>query len=99
MMCLSEYIDPNTGGTFEVSVQRESVRVEVATTDREITAHAGAVLLRQAAKTVGLTAAIGSHLHLKKRARGLTEAQFVLAMSEAVALGADCLDDLAVTRS
>ncbi|MGH2659551.1 MAG: IS1380 family transposase [Actinomycetota bacterium] len=82
-----------------MSVQRESPRVEVATTDREITAHAGAVLLRQAAKAVGLARSIGEHLRLKKRARGLTEAQFVLAMAEAVALGADCLDDLAVARA
>lgn len=96
---MSEYIDPDTGGTFAVSVQRESRRVEVATTDREITAHAGAVLLRQAAKALGLAAAISTHLHLKKRARGLTEAQFILGMSEAVALGSDCLDDLAVARS
>lgn len=82
-----------------MSVQRESRRVEVATTDREITAHAGAVLLQQAARAVGLARSIGDHLRLKKRARGLTEAQFILAMSEAVALGADCLDDLAVARA
>jgi hypothetical protein len=82
-----------------VSVQREPGRVEVATTDREITAHAGAVLLRQAAKAVGLARSIDEHLRLKKRARGLSEAQFVLGMAEAVALGADCLDDLAVARA
>jgi hypothetical protein len=99
MMCLSKSIHPDTGGTFAVSVQREFRRVEVATTDREITAHAGAVLLRQAAKAVGLAGSIGEHLRLKKRARGLSEAQFILAMSEAVALGADCLDDLAVARA
>jgi hypothetical protein len=99
MMRLSQQNHPDTGGTFAVSVQRESRRVEVATTDREITAHAGAVLLRQAAKAVGLARSIGEHLRLKKRARGLTEAQFVLAMAEAVALGADCLDDLAVGRA
>ncbi len=82
-----------------MSVQRESRRVEVATTDREITAHAGAVLLRQAANAVGLARSIGQHLRLKRRTRGLSEAQFVLGMAEAVALGADCLDDLAVARS
>lgn len=96
---MSEYIHPNTGGTFAMSVQREPGRVEVATTDREITAHAGAVLLRQAAKAVGLARSIGAHLRLKKRTRGLSEAQCVLGMAEAVALGADCLDDLAVARA
>src|SRR6266540_4309492 len=99
MMCLSEYIHPNTGGTFAVSVQREPGRFEVATTNREITAHAGALLLRQAAQTVGLARSIGAHLRLKRRARGLSEAQFVLGMAEAVGLGADCLDDLAVARA
>jgi hypothetical protein len=55
-----------------VSVQRESRgEVEVATADREITAQAGAVLLRQAAKAVGLARSIGEHLRLKKRAGGM----------------------------
>ena len=82
-----------------MSVHRDPRRVEVGATDREITAHAGAVLLRQAARAVGLAQAVGRHLRLKKRARGLDEAQFILAMAEAVALGADCLDDLAVARA
>ncbi len=71
----------------------------VSTTDRNLTAHAGAVLIRAAAHAVGLSSAIGATLRLKKRARGLTEAQSVLAIAEAVALGATCLDDLAVARS
>ena len=82
-----------------MSVHRDPRPVEVGATDREITAHAGAVLLRQAARAVGLARAVGDHLRLKKRARGLDEAQFILAMAEAVALGADCLDDLAVARA
>jgi hypothetical protein len=82
-----------------VSVHREDPRVEVSTTGREITAYGGAVLIRQAAKAVGLARALGRHLRLKKRARGLTEAQSISAMAEAVALGATCLDDLAVARS
>src|SRR6266540_2228905 len=39
---------PGTGGTFEVSVTREAPRVDISTTDRPITAQAGAVLIRQA---------------------------------------------------
>jgi hypothetical protein len=35
---------------------------------------------------------------VKERARGLNEGQFVTGMAEAVAFGADCLDDLAVAR-
>lgn len=71
----------------------------VSTTDRDLTAHAGAVLIRAAAHAVGLSSAIGASLRLKKRARGLTEAESVLALAEAIALGATCLDDLAVARS
>ena len=80
-------------------VTRDPSPVHVGTTNLHITGHAGAVLLRQAAKAVGLLQAIDQHLRLKKRARGLSEAQFVLGMAEAVALGADCLDDLAVARA
>jgi len=82
-----------------MSVHRDPRPVEVGATDREITAHAGAVLLRQAAKAVDLAGTVGRHLRLKKRARGLDEGQFILSMAEAVALGADCLDDLAVART
>jgi hypothetical protein len=42
---------------------------------------------------------IDTALTLKVRARGLSEGQFVAAMAESIALGASCLDDLAVARS
>jgi hypothetical protein len=38
-------------------------------------------------------------LSLKKRARGLSDSQFVMGMAESVGLGATCLDDLAVNRA
>ena len=72
--------------------------VRVGTTRRAITAHGGAVLLRAAMGAVGLAAAVDAHVHLKRRARGLSESEFVTATAEAVALGARCLDDLAVAR-
>ncbi len=82
-----------------MSVTDEPPAVHIATTTREITAHAGAALLRAAARAVGLKTTIGRHLRLKKRARGLSEAESILGMAEAVALGASCLDDLAVARA
>jgi hypothetical protein len=82
-----------------VSINRSARAFSVSTTDRNLTSHAGAVLLRAAADAVGLGVSIAAHLHLKKRARGLTDAESVLAISEAVALGASCLDDLAVARA
>jgi Transposase DDE domain group 1 len=72
--------------------------VRVGTTRRAITAHGGAVLLRAAMRVVRLAAAIDAHVQLKRRARGLREAEFVTGVAESVALGARCLDDLAVAR-
>ena len=74
-----------------------SVRVE--TTDRAITAFGGAELLREAAGAVGLAAELDHCLSLKKRARGLSDTEFVMGVAESIALGASCLDDLAVTRA
>ena len=82
-----------------MSINRSARAFSVSTTDRNLTAHAGAVLIRAAAHAVGLGSAIAAQLHLKKRARGLSEAEFILAMAEAVALGAECLDDLAIARA
>jgi len=82
-----------------VSINRPARAFSVSTTDRNLTAHAGAALIRAAAHAVGLTPAIAANLRLKKRARGLTEAESILGMAEAVALGATCLDDLAIARS
>jgi hypothetical protein len=48
---------------------------------------------------VGLADALEGCLSVKKRARGLSDVQFVLGMAESIALGARCLDDLAVTRA
>jgi hypothetical protein len=82
-----------------VSINRPARAFSVSTTDRNLTAHAGAVLIRAAAHAVGLGTAIAANLHLKERVRGLTEAESILAIAEAVALGATCLDDLAIARS
>lgn len=82
-----------------MSINRSARPFSVSTTNRNLTAHAGAVLIRAAAHAVGLGTSIASHLGLKKRARGLTEAESILAMAEAVALGATCLDDFAIARS
>jgi hypothetical protein len=56
------------------------------------------VLLRETMRVVGVAEAVAKHVHLKQRGRGLSEAGFVAATSESIALGAQCLDDLAVAR-
>jgi hypothetical protein len=73
-----------------------SVRVE--TTSRAITAYGGAELLRETARAVRVGEALEATVSLKQRSRGLSEAQFVLGVAESIALGARCLDDLAVAR-
>lgn len=82
-----------------MSINRSARAFSVSTTDRNLTGHAGAVLIRPPAHAVGLGKAIAAHLQLKKRARGLSEANSILAMAEAVGLGATCLDDLAIARA
>ena len=73
-----------------------SVRVE--TTERALTAYGGAELLREAARAVGAFGEVDACVSVKQRARGLSEAEFVLGVAESIALGARCLDDLAVAR-
>lgn len=72
--------------------------VRVGTTSRAVTAYGGAELLREAARAVGAAEALDAALTLKKRARGLSDTEFVLGIAESIALGARCLDDLAVAR-
>ncbi len=82
-----------------MSLPRQAPAVRISSTDREITAFGGAVLLREAARVVGLGEAVARNLHLKKRDRGLSESEFVAGTAEAIALGAECVDDLAVARA
>ncbi len=82
-----------------MSINRSTRAFTVSTTERNLTSHAGAVLIRAAGHAVGLGTAIAAQLQLKKRARGLSEDRSIVAMAEAVALGATCLDDFAVARS
>lgn len=72
--------------------------VTVGTTQRAVTAYGGAVLLRDVMATLDLVGEVDATVGLKKRCRGLSEGQFVAAVAESVALGARCLDDLAVAR-
>jgi hypothetical protein len=82
-----------------VRISRGAPQVELSTTERQITAHGGGVLIRATAAAVGLGPAIDAHLHLKVRDRGLSEAETILGMAEALAIGANCLDDLEVARA
>ena len=82
-----------------MKITQGAPKVEISTTKRKITAHAGAVLVRATAEAIGLGPAIDAHLRLKVRDRGLSEAESILGMAEALAAGAKCLDDLEVARA
>ena len=82
-----------------MKITQGAPKVEISTTNRKITAHAGAVLVRATAEAIGLGPAIDAHLRLKVRDRGLSEAESILGMAEALAAGAKCLDDLEVARA
>lgn len=73
-----------------------SVRVE--TTTRALSAYGGAELLRETSRGLRVAEAIGQCLSVKRRARGLSDTEFVLGIAESIACGARCLDDLAVAR-
>ena len=61
---------------------RATAEVAVATTNRAVTAHGGAVLLRETMRVVGVADAVEGTVRLKQRARGLSEAEFVMAIAE-----------------
>ncbi len=69
------------------------------TTERALTAYGGAELLGEAARAVGVAEEVEGCVSVKRRARGLSETEFVMGVTEAIALGARCLDDLAVARA
>src|SRR5688572_12884338 len=73
--------------------------VRVGTTGRALTAYGGAELPRETARALGLAEEVAAAVSVKERARGLSEAQFVVGAVESIALGARCLDDLAVARA
>jgi hypothetical protein len=51
-----------------------------------ITAYGGTVLLRATMRAVGLAAAVNTHVHLKQRARGPREAEFVTGVARMTAV-------------
>jgi hypothetical protein len=75
-----------------VKVTRGAARVEVRRSSQEITAHAGLVLVRELAARLGLQGLLDG-LSVKRRRRGFSPAQAVLAIVETLVAGGDCLED------
>jgi hypothetical protein len=81
-----------------MSVAHRWPNVTIAKTPRDLTANAGSVLLRATGQALRIIDTLAASLRLKRRARGLSDAQFAWGIAESVALGASCLDDLDVAR-
>jgi hypothetical protein len=72
--------------------------VQVAPSTQQITAHAGLVLVRELAGSLGVAELVDG-LTVKKRARGYSPAEQVLALCETLIAGGECLDDAALLRA
>lgn len=82
---------------MKVKVAGRSALVQVAPSTQQITAHAGLVLVRELAASLGV-AELLDQVSVKKRARGYTPAQQLLALCETLIAGGECLDDAALVR-
>jgi hypothetical protein len=71
--------------------------VQVAASSQQITAQAGLVLVRELAERLGLPTLLDA-VTVKKRRRGYSAAQAILALCETLIAGGSCLDDAAVLR-
>lgn len=80
-----------------VKVTAGPARVEVRRSSQEITAHAGLVLVRELAAGLGVHGLL-DRLTVKRRRRGFSPAQAVMAIVETLIAGGDCLDDSRLLR-
>jgi hypothetical protein len=56
--------------------------------------HAGALSVSRAYRSLGVPQLVGANLHLRKRRRGFSEAQFIEAISLLQAVGGECPEDM-----
>ena len=83
---------------MRVKVTERSALVEVAASSQQITAHAGLVLVRELASRLGVGELL-DRVTVKKRRRGYSPAQAILALCETLIAGGECLDDVGVMRA
>jgi hypothetical protein len=83
---------------LEAKVTAGSARVQVVRSSQEITAHSGLVLVRELAARLGVGELL-DRLTVKRRRRGFSPAQAVMAIVETLAAGGDCLEDSRLLRS
>ena len=83
---------------MKVKVTERSALVRVAASSQQITAHAGLVLVRELVALLGVAELLDC-VTVKKRKRGYSPAQAMLALCETLIAGGECLDDVAVLRA
>lgn len=83
---------------MKVKLAGRSALVQIAPSSQQITAHAGLVLVRELWDRLGLSALLGA-VTVKKRRRGYSPAQAILALVETLIAGGECLDDSALLRA
>jgi Transposase DDE domain group 1 len=83
---------------LKVKVARRSALVQIAPSSQLMTAHAGLVLVRELAERLGLPNLLDA-ITVKKRRRGYSPGEQVLALCETLIAGGECLDDAALLRS
>lgn len=81
-----------------MKLARRSALVQLAASSQQITAHAGLVLVRELAEALGLPELL-DEVTVKKRRRGYSPAQSILALCETLIAGGECLDDVALLRA
>jgi hypothetical protein len=81
-----------------VKVTERPALVEIAPSSQQMTAHAGLVLVRELAARLALPELLDT-ISVKKRRRGYSPAQQVLALCETLIAGGECLDDAALLRA
>lgn len=83
---------------MKVKLAGRSALVRIAVSTQQITAHAGLVLVRELAVSLGLPELL-DQVTVKKRRRGYSPAQQILALCETLIAGGECLDDVALLRA
>ena len=90
---------PRVEGTFRVNNSARAARVTVSGDSRGLVSQAGAVLLRETMRVTGLGRGLSESLSRWRAPRAVHDPGKVIAdLAAAVALGGDCLADIAVLR-
>src|SRR5580704_2345203 len=96
--CLGTY-QPRVEGTFPVKNSARGARVTVSADGRGLVSQAGAVLLWETMRVTGLARGLSAGLERWRAPRAVHDPGKIIAdLAAALALGGDCLADIAVLR-